>query len=263
MTSTGHWQTLQDELTRRCDAGLVAQFWLRDDDAIVPTKPLDRLLDITGQHAVPVAVAVIPALASEDLAQCLAAARHATPVVHGWKHENHAPPAQKKQELGPDRPLDVILADLSAALQRMRQLHGESVVPMLVPPWNRIDPTLLPFLQSLGFSALSCFGPPPPAVSATVINTHVDLIDWCGTRGGRDHEALVHEIVNHLQRAECNGEPMGILGHHLVHDQAAWSFLQQLFERTAGHPGCKWLSAADVIGAMVKQLHKQQGKDGQ
>jgi hypothetical protein len=249
VTGAAHWQTLQDELTRWREAGLVAPFWLRDDDAIAPTKPLDHLLDITGRRAIPVTIAVIPALTGQALAQYLAAARHATPVVHGWKHENHAPPAEKKQELGPHRPLDQILTDLSAALQRMHQLHGGSVVPMLVPPWNRIDPALLPFLRGLEFSALSCFGPAPLAVSVPVINTHVDLIDWRGTRGSRDHASLVRDIVKYLQRAERNGEPVGILGHHLVHDQAAWSFLEHLFERTAGHPGCKWLSAAEVIGA--------------
>jgi hypothetical protein len=179
----------------------VAAFWLRDDDAIAPTKPLDHLLDITRQRVIPVTIAAIPALTGEALAQCLATARHATPVVHGWKHENHAPPAQKKQEFGFDRPLDAIFADLSAALQRMRQLYGDSVLPMLVPPWNRIDSSLLPSLQRLGFSALSCFGPAPLAVSVPVINTHVDLIDWRGTRGGRDHASLVGDIVKHLQRA--------------------------------------------------------------
>ena len=254
MTGAAHWRILQDDLTRWRDEGLVAPFWLRDDDAIAPTTSLDRLLDITTRHAVPVAVAVIPAFTGEALAQCLATARHATPVVHGWSHENHAPHGQKKQELGVHRPLESVLADLAAALQRMRQLHGDRFVPMLVPPWNRIDPAFFPLLGGLGFSALSCFGPAPPATSVPTINTHIDLIDWRGTRGGRDHASLVRDIVDHLRRAGRNGEAVGILSHHLVHDEAAWSFLEQLFELTAARPGCKWLSAAELIGADGRRL---------
>ena len=57
-----------DDLARELDswaeAGRVARFWWRDDDAIEPTPALSRLLDLGDTHGIEVAVAVVPATAS-------------------------------------------------------------------------------------------------------------------------------------------------------------------------------------------------------
>ena len=76
-----------------------ADFWLRDDDAVEPTVALDRLLGLTGEFAVPVTLAVIPAFTGEALARRLEAAPHAAVAVHGWSHKNHAPAGQKNRSL--------------------------------------------------------------------------------------------------------------------------------------------------------------------
>lgn len=245
----GGWLKVAGELARLRQDGRAVSFWLRDDDAIEPTMELDRLLDLTQEYGVPVAVATVPATSGEALGQRLAAARHATPVAHGWSHANHALPDEKKQELGLHRGADTVLADLSAALRRMQQLHGSGFYPMLVPPWNRIDPALLPHLASLGYAALSCFGSLAPQASVPVFNTHVDVIDWRGGRGGRSHEELVSEVNMHLRRAGQGGGPIGILTHHLVHNEAAWSFLARLFDTCAQHGGCRWLAVRDLAPA--------------
>ncbi|TGT79958.1 polysaccharide deacetylase, partial [Mesorhizobium sp. M8A.F.Ca.ET.161.01.1.1] len=101
MTSDQVWQPLVEELARWQRAGRKADFWLRDDDAVDPTPALDRLLDLTDEFAVPVTLAVIPALTDEKLVAQLDGAPHATVAIHGWAHRNHAPGDQKKQELGP------------------------------------------------------------------------------------------------------------------------------------------------------------------
>ena len=67
MTSDPIWQPLVEELARWQRAGRKAELWLRDDDAVDPTPALDRLLDLTGEFAVPVTLAVIPALTDEKL----------------------------------------------------------------------------------------------------------------------------------------------------------------------------------------------------
>ncbi len=46
MSSDDVWQPLLRALDRWNRAGRRAEFWLRDDDAIEPTEPLDRLLDL-------------------------------------------------------------------------------------------------------------------------------------------------------------------------------------------------------------------------
>ena len=41
--------------------GEPATLWWRDDDAIEPTDPLARMIDLAERHAVPLTIAVIPA----------------------------------------------------------------------------------------------------------------------------------------------------------------------------------------------------------
>lgn len=241
------WKPLQEELARRAADNSEVRMWLRDDDAIAPTPALDRLLELTRQYQIPVAIAAIPALTGAPLAERLIAMPHATVVVHGWKHENHAAPGQKKLELGGDRPIGEILNDLSAALGRMLELCRKSLQPMLVPPWNRIAEDVLPHLEGLGYAAVSCFGANRFKTSIPVINTHVDLIDWRGTRSCRDHAELLDALLRHVQRTERAGEPIGILAHHLDHDEAAWRFLDKLFALTRKFPICSWLSPAELI----------------
>lgn len=235
-----------EELDRWQRAGRVAPLWLRDDDAIEPTRPLDRLLDVSDTFAVPLTLAVIPAHAGAALAERLQAEPLCSVAVHGWSHRNHAGPDEKKQELGRHRPAADVLAELKRGFDQLSALHRERFVPMLVPPWNRIDAALLPELAGQGFEALSIYGPEKPA-ALPLINTHVDVMDWHGTRGGRDPQALAAEIVARLRFMFDHGGAMGLLTHHLVHDQAVWDFLTALFKVTADHPGCRWTPVADIL----------------
>ena len=120
------------------------------------------------------------------------------------------------------------------------------MAPVLVPPWNRIDATLIPHLKALGFDALSTFGLPKPG-PLRMINPTVDIIDWHGTRGCREPAALIGEIVVAARRglADPSHPPIGILTHHLVHDEAAWTFLKTLFEHDhANGIICRWETIA-------------------
>jgi hypothetical protein len=247
------WQPLLAELRRWGAVGRTADFWLRDDDAVEPGEGLDRLLGLTEEFAVPLALAVIPAFTGEALASRLADAKHVTVAVHGWSHENHAPDGEKKQELGRHRDRSAVVDELRRGLSRIGQLHGQRMVPLLVPPWNRIDAGLIPNLAPIGFVALSAFGPARSA-AIRVINSNVDLMDWHGTRGCRDHALLVGDIVLQLRRAFEGGEPVGLLTHHLVHDEAAWIFLERLFRITVGHGACEWRSVRDLIAGRNKAV---------
>ena len=237
---------LAGELDRWQQAGKVAQFWLRDDDAIEPTAALDRLLHVSGTFSVPLTLAVIPAHTGEALAGRLRGEPSCSVAVHGWSHRNHAGPAEKKQELGGHRAADMVLAELSQGFDRLSALHGSRFVPMLIPPWNRIDAGLIAQLPGLGYRALSVFGPEKPA-ALPLINTHVDVMDWHGTRGGRDPRTLAMEIAARMRVMFDQGGTMGLLTHHLVHDDAVWDFMTALFQATANHPGCRWTPVADIL----------------
>jgi peptidoglycan/xylan/chitin deacetylase (PgdA/CDA1 family) len=251
MTNDQVWQPLRAELARWIYANRSARFWLRDDDAVMPTAALERLLTLGKEHKVPLTLAVVPLHAGDALAGRLAAEESLTVAVHGWSHENHAPSAQKKQELGPHRPRTVILGQLRDGYRQLKASFTGQFVPVLVPPWNRIDSLLLPELPGLGFEALSVFGAAKTKHAAflPVINTHVDLMDWHGTRGCRDHGELVRAIVMELQqRFDGSNEPVGLLTHHLVHDASAWDFLKALFAVVAEAPGGRWVSIRQLLG---------------
>lgn len=245
------WTAVTDELARWTDEGRIARFWLRDDDAIEPTPHLDAFLGTTEKFSVPVMLAVIPEPAKVSLADRLLQSPDVTPVVHGWGHINHAPKGEKSQELGGHRPHEIVIGELAKGMEKLISLFGPSLLPVLVPPWNRIDPCLLPMLPEIGFRAISAFGRKPLSEAVhtlSVINTNVDLIDWKGTRGCRNHDDLVVEIGKELVESRTGDDrPIGLLTHHLVHDSAVAEFLETFFQLVDREPSATWVKAADLL----------------
>ncbi|MBW9062980.1 polysaccharide deacetylase family protein [Rhizobium herbae] len=237
---------ITEELDRWQQAGKVARFWLRDDDAVEPSEPLERLLEIAGAFSVPLTLAVIPAHTGDGLARRLEREPLCAVAVHGWSHVNHAGADEKKQELGRHRPASDVLGELQRGFNHLADLHPNRFVAILVPPWNRIDAALVPQLAGLGFEGLSVYGPEKPS-ALPVVNTHVDVMDWHGTRGGRDRMTLAAEIVARLGHMFDHAGSLGLLTHHLVHDEAVWDFLKALFESTARHPGCRWCRVTHIL----------------
>ncbi|NTF33141.1 polysaccharide deacetylase family protein [Rhizobium skierniewicense] len=231
-------ETLDDFASKN----IVADVWLRDDDATQPSPALDRLIDLSEQYRVPMTLAVIPEPTGEALAQRLESMTGIDVAVHGWAHRNHARPDEKKKELGLHRPLATVLGELQTALTKLRSLHGARCIPMMVPPWNRIDQTIAAHLPQAGYEALSVYGPETSG-SIPLLNTHIDVIDWRGTRGGKDHDLLFAETAMRMRQAQETGGMTGILTHHLDHDDSVWAFLDSLFTLTANHPGCRWRSS--------------------
>lgn len=235
--------TALDECAQR---GITADLWLRDDDAVEPTSALDTLLALCGSFSAPVTLAVIPEMTTGRLAQYLDKADIAHVAVHGWSHTNYAGEKEKKRELGLHRDLSIVLDELQSGLEKLHDLHGERLVPMLVPPWNRIDAGVVTGLSGLGYRALSVFGPEKNTVPPC-LNTHVDVIDWHGSRGGREDDSLFAETATRMRWAADHGGSTGILTHHLVHDDNVWRFLRRLFEVTANHPAARWRSSAELV----------------
>lgn len=247
------WRPVHDELAHWLAAGRTARLWLRDDDVIEVTPALRRLSDFAWRHDVPVLMAAIPARATDELASYFAGAPLLDPAVHGYAHVNHARLGDKTQEFPPHRGSAVITAELKRGVDRLRTLFGERLQPIYVPPWNRIAPEVEALLPALGFAGLSAFGSrrlPPPGSGLGEIDTHVDIINWKGGRVGRPHEWLARELAAELARARADGRPhVGVLAHHLVHDETAWAFLDGLLGELRGHPAVRWVRAAELLPA--------------
>ncbi len=253
------WRDLEQELDAWAEARRDASFWWRDDDAVAPSPALDRLLELAVRHDLPVTLAVIPARSTGALAERLAGAARATPVQHGFAHQNHAPPEEKKMELGPHRPAAVVCEELARGAAVMHALFGAGALPVLVPPWNRIEPTLIGILPELGYAGLSTHGPRPApnrAGDLRRVNTHVDILRWKDPRGFRGEAETLAVLLGHLRArrtGEAGGaldplEPTGLMSHHLVHDDAAWRFLDDLLAVIARHRAARVMDAAKAFG---------------
>ena len=59
--------------------------------------------------------------------------------------------------------------------------------------------------------------------------------------------ALAAEIVARLGQMFDQGGSLGLLTHHLVHDEAVWDFMNALFKSTARHPACRWCRVTDIL----------------
>jgi hypothetical protein len=247
------WSDLVDELDAWHRETRCAHFWWRDDDATCVNFPLLRLLDLSARHDTPVALAVIPRDAEDRLRDHLEDRPLASVLQHGWSHENHASEGDRQEEFGVHRPLPVMLAELSEGWRRISRYPR--AVPVMVAPWNRMDPHLLPHLPAAGLSAVSTLGPrdradPAPGVRRT--NVHVDIIDWQGTRGFMGVARVLDQVLGHLRARRVGSvdadEPTGLMTHHGFHDDGCWAFIDEFLARTVPHPAVRWLSAREAFG---------------
>jgi len=253
----GKWPDLVTEFDRWEEEGEVATLWWRDDDAVAPTARLRRLLSIASR--VPVSLAVIPAAAVPELAEWLAhfprsgPDAHVAVLQHGWRHLNHSG-SGKKSEFPAERASAEAAWDLAAGRMRLTKLFGTRALPVLVPPWNRFDDSLLVLLDSCGIAGISRARPrtaAQPTPGLVEVNIQVDLVDWTGSRGFIGEAAALRGLVGHLEARRCGAvcadEPTGILTHHLVQDEATDAFLDRLIAVSISHPAVRWLDACEIF----------------
>ena len=256
MSEAEAWARLDAELAAWQATGKTATLWWRDDDAGDAVPALVRLLSLSSRHAVPLALATVPAWATAALAAAVQSAGETVTVVqHGYAHANHAPAGEKKSELGPERPAPIVVGEIAEGWQRLEARFAARFWPALVPPWNRMAGYLPPYLAELRYRGLSQFGPRTrrlPVRGLVQVNTHIDIVYWKGP-APRFVGAVksIDEFTLHLAArrsgAADRDEATGLLTHHAAHDAACWDFLETLFERLARHAAVRWLPADAVF----------------
>lgn len=249
MVGLVNWAPLRSELQQWRDDGLTLPVWWRDDDAIEPTPQLERMAAMASNLGIPVHLAVIPGRAKRELVPCVHSLGVFRPVVHGWRHVNHAPRRRPASEFHSSNIFSASRA--WRGLRRMRKLFGESCLPMFVAPWNHVTPALHARLAAFGYQGVSTIGPRPQRMACNglvQINAHIDPIDWARQRRLVDPEELLASLTAHLQDrrlGRCDAsEPLGLMTHHLVHEEEVWDFCEALLTELLSGP-CRPVDLAE------------------
>lgn len=231
------WRELEAALDDVAARGRAIRVWWRDDDAGRDHPALERLLELAERRAWPLGLAVVPLWLDDQAQARIAAASLAIVLQHGHAHADHASPGARAIELGGRDPATVT-AELASGRACLTEAFGALFLAVLVPPWNRIDPRLIGHLAAAGFVGLSTFGrrqSARPAPGLIQINTHVDPVDWRGSRLFVGEAAALGQLIDALDLEE----PIGLLSHHLVMDPDGWRFLDQLLGTLADHPAAR------------------------
>lgn len=253
MLSDDPWMRLDEELAAWQAAGETATLWWRDDDATRPGTALDSLLDLAQRYRLPLALAVIPAGMDDRLPDCLSARAAVSVLQHGYAHRDYAASDEPGAELGEHRPAAQVVAELERGWSLLARSLGPRLLPVLVPPFNRIAESLLPALAPVGFRGLSRFTPRPGRESHGLVlaNCHVDPVDWKRGSCFRGEARTLGELISHLKQRRTGrvdaAEATGLLTHHAAHDGATWQFLERLLAHLGAHPGVRWLGAGDIF----------------
>jgi hypothetical protein len=202
---------------------------------------------------IPVSLAVIPAELKSSLPQFTRQRDNIVVIQHGYSHCSYAASGAKKIELGGERSTDEIQTELYAGRKRLDRAFGEQFIPVIAPPWNRIEPRTYPALVAAGFSGLSSMWARKSACPFTgllQVNTHLDPVNWRRDRGFIGDTDAIEQILRHLsarrlERADI-AEPSGILTHHLNQNDKVWEFCGTLYEMLNQHPAVQWLSAREI-----------------
>ena len=220
---------LNHELAYWRRAWRVPVLWWRDDDAREPTWQLDKLLDIRGD--VPVTLAVIPDVDLHPLANRLSGVAGVTIAQHGVDHENRLPEGGPRSEFAPDASQVAINAALVAG--RARLMAAGLPPTTSVPPWNEASERLITAIGAAGYETFSSGIHGRSRDGLRHIGAQVDILRWKGTphfRGRRRiFDALRLQLETRREQAAFD-EPIGILTHHLVHDDEAWRFMRWFVE---------------------------------
>jgi hypothetical protein len=264
-------ERVKDELARWRAIGERPVFWVRDDDANSVSVQLERLQSIATGYDVSIGLALIPGVLEAELVAFLRTKSHNLfPMCHGWKHVNHGT-ADNPCEFGNGRSHHAACLDATRALNTFRG-HFADNPAVFVPPFNRIAPAMIGVLVNVGFSGLSG-GPRPlehriarvvnrfnwaPALNIAWkgplprIDAHVDLIEW-KSGSARDMAVVAEMLVGQL-RLRRKGflparTPIGLLTHHLVHDEKIWYLLESLIELLKSSLHCEFIE----VGHMFRQ----------
>ncbi|MDR6627442.1 polysaccharide deacetylase family protein [Caulobacter segnis] len=243
------------ELRLWAKAGRSPILWWRDDDARAPGEALDKLLDLSRRHDAPLTLAAIAGPHLAALVRRVEGEPNIEVAVHGFKHINRQPPGRGFGEVVPEDGLEWVRAQLRATVMAF---HKAGARPTLfVPPWNNLAPQLVEAIGDSSLGAISAFGQEHASGDGVArLDTHLDVLRWKGGGRFRGRWRFLSRMRRLMASRRVSGQwdaPMGLLTHHMDHDAATWTFLDEFLAvfpmrarqdlTTASPPASRALSA--------------------
>lgn len=240
-------------------AGRTARLWWRDDDARTATPALDRMLELSDRYGVPLALAVIPGDGAPALAEALRHRPQVTVIQHGVDHLNRrdGPAAGEFPPHWSAAELAVRLEDGWASLCDLP--HAEKI---FAPPWNDVHPLLAAALAATGYAGWSAWCDLEPSGAPPRVDAHIDLLRWRGGARFRGAGRLASALQVALRTRRRRGlwdAPIGLLTHHLDHDEPAWAFLERLLAWSTQEQALAWTGLNEFLPTAATPAHSAAG----
>lgn len=239
------WAGLSRELARWRARGHKPRLWWRDDDAGEAVPALERLLALSVGRGLPITLAVIPHKMTPAL-PALVVRQGVTVAQHGTDHRDRSG-GGPSTEFPPSEPPASIATRLAEGWARLEPLPNR--IPLFVPPWNALSDSLIAGLPLAGFRGLSATGQPWPLREPLPrLDVMIDLLRWKPAPAFRGTRAILRRLKRALRERRRTGRwdaPIGLLTHHLDHDEATWAFIESLPARLGTK--VSWLGHEDLI----------------
>jgi hypothetical protein len=228
---------LGSALAERQQQGAPLNMFFRDDDVDEDEESLRRLLRFFGERETPVNLAIIPGLLADGAVKLLTESRSDHPGMfglnqHGWRHVNHEREG-RKCEFGASRGFAEQFEDVARGRVKLDEAFGAGWFPAFIPPWNRCTEATHQALDQLGFRVFSAKqgGAPLTGFGFREISITLDLFTWRGGASLKPAEEIVDDLI-----AQISGQQtIGVMLHHKVMGEEAFSFLGSMLDALKQH----------------------------
>jgi hypothetical protein len=160
------------------------------------------------------------------LVEACAATPNLDLAIHGFRHENRAPAGQPSGEVNDGDTLDNISAEVETAIAAFARA---GLTPdLFVPPWNNAHATLDAALVRHGLTVSRYGELRAPRAQPPRLDAHLDIMRWKPEARFRGSVKFLMRARRLLVERRVRGlwdDPIGLLTHHLDHDEASWTFL--------------------------------------
>jgi len=247
------WAAIRIETAIWRNSGHVPLLWWRDDDAQFDTPSLRRLLTLATTHDVPLMLAVIPVGDLRPLCGLLADLPLVTVAQHGVTHINVSAPDEPNDEFQVGTDIKTMAEAIASTNKRLSNFSA--AVPVYVPPWNRVNENLSDAVKLAGLQCLSAHRKQSSQNNLVKsLNVDLDLLTWKTEPHFRGTLRVLWRFLVLLRKRrilKAWHEPVGLLTHHLAHDEEAWNFLGEFLGFTQGTSAkapCRWVCGASYSG---------------